>query len=138
MILKLKEWQEESEKQKFAELLSMRRRAQEEVAEIERRFNFLSSKISTQNENLQIFSQEQLNTLYCEIKYLIEQKENLMEFLEKIDEELEAQRALYENAFKERKRTEKIYEKVLILEKFEKEKSEEKEIADILMSRYRS
>ncbi len=134
MILKLREWEEESEKQKFAELLSTRRRIIEGIAEIERRFNFLSLEISNQNE----ISQQQLNTIYAEIEYLLEQKDNLLKLLKQIDEEIEAQRALYENAFKERKKTETIYERVLTLEKFEKEKTEEKEIADILMSRYRS
>ncbi|GAB6182793.1 hypothetical protein [Thermodesulfovibrio hydrogeniphilus] len=134
MILKLKEWEEESEKQKFAELLSTRRRIIERIAEIERRFNFLSLEIQNQNE----ISQQQLNTIYSEIEYLLEQKDNLVGLLEQIEKEIEAQRALYENAFKERKKTETIYERVLTLEKFEKEKTEEKEIADILMSRYRS
>lgn len=133
MILKIREWDEEIEKQKFAILLTERRRIELTIAEIEERFQFISSEKYKWES-----SSEGIALIYSEIEYLTERLAQLREFLEKLDQEIEKQRYAYEEAFKERKKIEQLYDRTNMAIKIEKEKIEEKSIADILMSRYRS
>lgn len=133
MILKIREWDEEIEKQKFAILLTERRRIELTIAELEERFQFISSEKYKWES-----SSEGISLIYSEIEYLTERLAQLKEILEKLDQEIDKQRQAYEEAFKERKKIEQLYDRTNMAIKIEKEKIEEKTIADILMSRYRS
>lgn len=134
MILKIREWQEETEKEKFASLLSERRRIEMHLREIEERFQILSQeKISASD-----FIAENINVLYAEIEYLTDRLMKIREILKELDEEIEKQRETYEEAFKERRKVEELYYRAISEKKAEVEKNEEKATYDILMSRYRS
>lgn len=134
MILKIREWQEETEKQKFASLLSERRRIEMYLREIEERFQILSQeKISASD-----LVAENINVLYSEIEYLTDRRIKIRESLKALDEEIEKQRETYEEAFKERRKVEELYYRAISEKKAEVEKNEEKATYDILMSRYRS
>ncbi|WP_297210594.1 MULTISPECIES: hypothetical protein [Thermodesulfovibrio] len=134
MILKIREWQEETEKQKFASLLSERRRMEMYLREIEERFQILSQeKISASD-----LVAENINVLYSEIEYLTDRRIKIRESLKALDEEIEKQRETYEEAFKERRKVEELYYRAISEKKAEVEKNEEKATYDILMSRYRS
>lgn len=134
MILKIREWQEETEKQKFASLLSERRRMEMYLREIEERFQILSQeKISASD-----LVAENINVLYSEIEYLTDRRIKIRESLKALDEEIEKQRETYEEAFKERRKVEELYYRAISEKKAEVEKNEEKVTYDILMSRYRS
>lgn len=97
MILKLREWDEEVEKQKFATLLSERRRIETCMKELEERFNFMPLSYKE-------LSSEKLLILYSEIAYITEQLIEIKKIIEQINHELEKQRETYELAFKERKK----------------------------------
>ncbi|MEJ5227445.1 hypothetical protein [Thermodesulfovibrio sp.] len=134
MILKIREWQEETEKQKFASLLSERRRIEMYLREIEERFQILSQeKISASD-----LVAENINVLCSEIEYLTDRRIKIRESLKALDEEIEKQRETYEEAFKERRKVEELYYRAISEKKAEVEKNEEKVTYDILMSRYRS
>ncbi|MEN2994787.1 MAG: hypothetical protein ABDH19_05540 [Thermodesulfovibrio sp.] len=128
MILKIKEWEEELEKQKFAKILSERQKIQIYIKELEERLNcgfYLSP----------IYNQTELIFVYDGINYLIEKLREAKEIVKKMDEEIETQRQIYEKAFKERKKIEQLYERVIDKIKREKEKSEEKMLSDLFITR---
>ncbi|MCS7214873.1 MAG: hypothetical protein RMI30_04790 [Thermodesulfovibrio sp.] len=131
MIFKLKEWQEELEKQKFAQLISEKQRLQTYLMELEQRFS-ISLSINSQ------CTSEELATIYSEINYLISQLEETQKMIEKIDIEIENQRQNYEEAFKERRKIEQLYDRILSRIRTEREKVEEKVVNDIFLSRFRS
>jgi len=131
MIFKLKEWEEELEKQKFAKIMSDRRKIEMYMRELEERF---SSGLSS----CYFLTSEELTSIYNEIQYLIAQLMETEKILQKIDEELEKQRQAYEEAFKEKKKIEQLNDKLIGKIKNEREKLEEKIAADIFTSRIRS
>lgn len=128
MILKLKEWEEELEKQKFAKIISERQKMQIYIKELEERLNpgfYLGP----------IYNQKELIFVYDGINYLIEKLREAEEIIKKMDEEIDKQRQIYEQAFKERKKIEQLYERVIDKIKREKEKSEEKLLSDLFITR---
>ncbi|MDI6864658.1 hypothetical protein [Thermodesulfovibrio yellowstonii] len=131
MIFKLKEWEEELEKQKFAKIMSDRRKIEMYMRELEERFSSGLSSCS-------FLTSEELTSIYNEIQYLIAQLMETEKILQKIDEELEKQRQAYEEAFKEKKKIEQLNDKLIGKIKNEREKLEEKIAADIFTSRIRS
>ncbi|GEM_PF-604806 len=133
MIFKLKEWDEEREKEKFAELISKRYRIEIQLREINERFDFLSK---TEQEEQKFLSSLRLNRIYSEIEYLTQKRADLLQILNELDKEIEAQRQVYEEAYKERKKIEQLCDKIKISIKTEREKMEEKALTDILITRY--
>jgi len=131
MIFKLKEWEEELEKQKFAKIISDRRRIEMYMRELEERFSSGHSFHS-------FLTSEELTSIYNEMQYLIAQLMETEKIIQKIDEELEKQRQVYEEAFKEKKKIEQLNDKLIGKIKNEREKLEEKISADIFTSRIRS
>lgn len=129
MILKLRQWEEELEKQKFARILSERQRIEFAMKELQERF----SQISWNSHS----SSEQLLSIYSEIQYLISEMKETEEIIKKIDEEIEKQRQSYEESFKERKKIEQLYDKLVRTIKTEREKLEEKMLSQIFLSRIR-
>lgn len=132
IILKLKEWEEEVEKQKFANFLLEKKNIEKYVKEIEERFNYINPQ-----KDREITSNE-LNSIYNEIQYLTSLLNETKEILIKIEEEVEKQREIYEESFKEKKKIERLYEKLIILIKKKREKLEEKVISDMFSGKYRS
>lgn len=128
MILKLRQWEEELEKQKFISILSQKKKIEDYINEIEKRLNNLSFSESTSDE---------LAFFYSEIQYLIEEIIKTNELLKKIESEVELQREAYEEAFKEKKKIEQLYDKLISSIKTHREKLEEKIISDIFISRLR-
>lgn len=131
MIFKLREWEEELEKQKLAKILSDRQRMEIYLRELEERF---LSKVSSPL----VFTSEELTSNYNEINYLFEQLMETEEIIKKIDEEIDKQRQAYEEAFKEKKKIEQLQDKLTDRIKIEKGKLEEKIVSDIFISRLRS
>ncbi len=131
MIFKLREWEEELEKQKFAKILAEKRRMELYIRELEERFNLELSSSS-------FLTSDKLTSIYNEIQYLVAQLMETEKIIEKIDEELEKQRQAYEEAFKEKKKVEQLYDKLIGRIKSEREKLEEKIVSDIFISRLRS
>ncbi|MGC8795376.1 MAG: hypothetical protein ACP5KH_00645 [Thermodesulfovibrio sp.] len=130
MILRLKEWEEELEKQKFINILSERQKLEEYLRMLEERFSsvdFLKEATSVE-----------LLSIYDEMQYLLTQLKETREIIKKIDDELEAQRQVYEEAFKERKKIEQLYDKLISRIKIHLEKLEEKLISDVFLSQVRS
>lgn len=132
MILKLKEWEEELQKQKFAKIMSDRRKMEMYMRELEERF------ISSSHYFHSFLTSDELTSSYNEIQYLIVQLMETEKIIQKIDEELEKQRQVYEEAFKEKKKIEQLNDKLIGKIKSEREKLEEKIAADIFTSRIRS
>ncbi|HOA83040.1 MAG TPA: hypothetical protein PKV92_03675 [Thermodesulfovibrio thiophilus] len=130
MILKLREWDEEVEKQKFATLLSERRRIETCMKELEERFNFMPLSYKE-------LSSEKLLILYSEIAYITEQLIEIKKIIEQINHELEKQRETYELAFKERKKIDQLYDRLITKLKLHREKVEEKITSDTFISRIR-
>ncbi|HHW20633.1 MAG TPA: hypothetical protein PKZ17_00720 [Thermodesulfovibrio thiophilus] len=130
MILKLREWDEEVEKQKFATLLSERRRIETCMKELEERFNFMPLSYKE-------LSSEKLLILYSEIAYITEQLIEIKKIIEQINHELEKQRETYELAFKERKKIDQLYDRLITKLKLHREKVEETITSDTFISRIR-
>ncbi|WP_028844919.1 hypothetical protein [Thermodesulfovibrio thiophilus] len=130
MILKLREWDEEVEKQKFATLLSERRRIETCMKELEERFNFMPLSYKE-------LSSEKLLILYSEIAYITEQLIEIKKIIEQTNHELEKQRETYELAFKERKKIDQLYDRLITKLKLHREKVEEKITSDTFISRIR-
>jgi len=131
MILKLRQWEEELEKQKFISILSEKKKIETYINEIEKRFNQLSLSSNS-------LLSDELAFVYSEIQYLIEEIIKTNEILKKIDSEVELQREIYEEAFKEKKKIERLYDKIISTIKAYRERLEEKMISDIFISRLRS
>jgi flagellar export protein FliJ len=132
MILKLKEFEEEVEKQKYTNFLSEMKNIENYIKEIEERFVKLKEKKEAS------ITTDDLNTIYNEIIYLTNLSNEARKLLLNMEKEVEKQREIYEEFFKERKKIERLYEKLILLIKREREKLEEKMISDILSGRYRS
>lgn len=132
MILKLKEWEEELEKQKFAKVLTEKKTIEKYIREIEERFKYINLQ---QREEI---TANELNSIYNEIQYVTSLINEAKEILNKIEKEVEKQREIYEESFKERRKIERLYEKLITLLKKERERLEEKMIADIFSGRHRS
>lgn len=130
MILKLRQWEEELEKQKFITILSQKKKIETYINEIEKRFNHLSFS--------NFLSSDELASMYSEIQYLIKEIIKTDEILKKIEREVEIQREAYEEAFKEKKKIEQLYDKIISTIKTHREKLEEKMISDIFISRLRN
>ncbi|MGB9710434.1 MAG: hypothetical protein ACPLZA_02900 [Thermodesulfovibrio sp.] len=130
MILRLKEWEEELEKQKFINILSERQKLEEYLRMLEERFSSL--------DFLKEATSVELLSIYDEMQYLLTQLKETREIIKKIDDELEAQRQVYEEAFKERKKIEQLYDKLISRIKIHLEKLEEKLISDVFLSQVRS
>lgn len=130
IILKLREWEEELEKQKFANILSERRRVETYLKELQERFCSIAY--------LKEATSEELISIYNEMEYLFTQLKETQEIMKKIDEELEIQRQAYEEAFKERKKIEQLYDRLISTLRMQREKLEEKLISDVFISRFRS
>lgn len=130
MILKLRQWQEELEKQKFVEMLSERHKLELYLKELKGRLDSVTF--------LKEATSEKIVSIFDEIQYLTNQLIEVQELIKKIDEEVEKQRQLYEEAFKERKKIEQLYDKLITTIKMQREKLEEKLILDVFTSRIRS
>lgn len=99
MILKLREWDEDLEKQNFSKILAERNRAELYLYELERRFELLSKKITDETDS------DQLINLFSEIEYLQSLIKEAKELVEKLNQEVEIQRAVYEETHKEKERS---------------------------------
>lgn len=131
MILKIREWEEEIERQKFSQIIGEKNKIEFYINELENRFNLLKNKIFCKSNSDEIFS------LYSEIEYLITLISEAKEILNKINEEFEKQRQIYEDHHKEKKKIEQLYDKLLVTIRKEREKLEEKIMGDLFTSRYR-
>ncbi|WP_181405967.1 hypothetical protein [Thermodesulfovibrio sp. Kuro-1] len=130
MILKLREWEEELEKQKFIGILTERQRMEGYLRELEERFR--SVGFLKESNSMELLS------IYNEMQYLLTRLKEAQEIMQKIDEELQAQRQIYEEAFKERKKIEQLYDRLINTIKMQRQKLEEKLISDVFISRLRS
>jgi|YelNatPaOPRAMG01_1025707.scaffolds.fasta_scaffold17226_3 flagellar export protein FliJ len=133
MILRLKEWEEELEKQKFANMLSEKLKTESIIKNINDNFESIAEKLSNKNEK---FLSENLSTLFSDIEYLTKKFVKTKEVLKEIEHELEKQRELYEEAYKEKRKIEQLYERLITSIRKYRESLEEKMISDILISRY--
>lgn len=131
-ILRLKEWEEELEKNKYASLLMQKKYIEKYIRGIEERFNYIEY---VSNVNL---TSDELNLILGEIQYLTNILNEAKDILEKTEKEVERQREIYEEYHKEKKKIEQLYERLISFIRREREKNEEKMIADIFSSRYRS
>ncbi len=131
MILKLKEWEEELEKQKFASIITEKGKMESYIEEIEKRFDFIKYE---RNNN---FTSDELIAVFSEIQHLTGLLNEARDILQKINEELEKQREIYEESYKERKKIEQLYDKLISMIRREREKIEEKIISDVFTSRFR-
>ncbi|GAB5047140.1 hypothetical protein [Thermodesulfovibrio sp. TK110] len=129
MIFKLREWQEELEKQNFIRILSERQKIEIYLKELEERF----ISVSFFNEA----SSEELLSIYNKMQYLLTKLKETQQIMQKIDEKLQAQRQVYEEAFKERKKIEQFYDKLINKIKADRQKLEEKLISESFISRLR-
>lgn len=132
MVLKIREWQEELEKQKYVNILSTMRNIESQINYLEERLNIIK------DAKREVFTSDELCSLYNEIQYLIKEIEEAKEFLSKLEVELEKEREIYEESIKERKKIEKIMERLDLNLKREREKTEKKIISDIFSVRHRS
>lgn len=130
MILKLREWDEEQEKQKFSRIISERNKAELYLHELERRFELLSEKINGQTDSAQLIN------LFNEIEYLQSLIREAEELLERLNQEVQRQREVYEATHKEKRKVEQVHDKFLVNQRKEREKLEEKVINDLLTTRY--
>lgn len=130
MILKLREWDEELEKQKFSKILAERNRAELYLYELERRFELLSKKITDETDS------DQLINLFSEIEYLQSLIKEAKELVEKLNQEVEIQRAVYEETHKEKRKVEQLYDRFVLNQRREREKLEEKVVNDLFTTRY--
>lgn len=126
MLLRLKEWEEELEKQKFTTLLSERTRIEQFIKEIEETLKAEKFFVADQKDSQMVLSSENLFWLYTAIQYLIEQLIQTNEILKQINEEVEKQRISYEEAYKERKKIEQLYERLINAIRQQRIKMEEK------------
>lgn len=133
MILRLKEWEEELEKQKFATMLSEKLKTESIIKNINDNFESIAEKLSNKNEK---FLSENLSTLFSDIEYLTKKFVKTKEVLKEIEHELEKQRELYEEAYKEKRKIEQLYERLITSIRKYRESLEEKMISDLLISRY--
>jgi len=133
MILRLKEWEEELEKQKFANMLSEKLKTESIIKNINDNFESIAEKLSNKNEKI---LSENLSTLFSDIEYLTKKFVKTKEVLKEIEHELEKQRELYEGAYKEKRKIEQLYERLITSIRKYRESLEEKMISDILISRY--
>jgi flagellar export protein FliJ len=133
MILRLKEWEEELEKQKFANMLSEKLKTESIIKNINDNFESIAEKLSNKNEKI---LSENLSTLFSDIEYLTKKFVKTKEVLKEIEHELEKQRELYEEAYKEKRKIEQLYERLITSIRKYRESLEEKMISDILISRY--
>jgi len=133
MILRLKEWEEELEKQKFANMLSEKLKTESIIKNINDNFESIAEKLSNKNEK---FLSENLSTLFSDIEYLTKKFVKTKEVLKEIEHELEKQRELYEEAYKEKRKIEQLYERLITSIRKYRESLEEKMISDLLISRY--
>jgi flagellar export protein FliJ len=131
MILKLKEWEEEIEKQKFASIITEKAKMEAYIEEIEKRFDFIKYE---RNNN---FTSDELITVFSEIQHLTGLLNKARDILQKINEELEKQREIYEESYKEREKIQQLYDKLISMIRREREKIEEKIISDVYTSRFR-
>ncbi len=132
MILKIREWDEELEKQRYLDILSNMKTLEDQINYMEKRLQKIS------DEKKEVFTPEELHYLYSEIQYLFRKIEESRDLLNKIEEELEKQREIYEESIQERKKIEKLKEKLEINLRKEREKTEEKIISNLLSVRQRS
>lgn len=130
MILKLREWDEDLEKQKFSKILAERNRAELYLYELERRFELLSKKITDETDS------DQLINLFSEIEYLQSLIKEAKELVEKLNQEVEIQRAVYEETHKEKRKVEQLYDRFVLNQRREREKLEEKVVNDLFTTRY--
>lgn len=132
MILKIREWEEELEKQKYVNILST-------MKSIENQINYLEKRLQKISDGKkEVFTPQELHYLYNEIDYLVGKIEEARDLLNKIEEEVEKQREVYEESIKERKKIERLKEKSEINLIKEREKKEEKIISNLLSVRQRS
>lgn len=131
-ILRIKEWEEELEKNKYASLLMQKKYIERYIRGIEERFNYIEY---VRNVNL---TSDELDLILSEIQYLTNLLNEAKAILEKTEKEVERQREIYEESHKEKKKIEQLYERLISFIRRETEKNEEKIIADIFSSRYRS
>lgn len=131
MILKIREWEEEIEKQKFAIVLNKQRKVENYIHEIEERLNSI-----IQNRGIPTNSTK-LESFFSEIQYITNLLNEAKAILNEIEKEVEKQREIYENSFKERKKIEKLNDRLIFFLKKEREKIDEKVIADLISSRFR-
>lgn len=131
MILKIREWEEEIEKQKFAIVLNKQRKVENYIHEIEERLNSI-----IQNRGIPTNSTK-LESFFSEIQYITNLLNEAKAILNEIEKEVEKQREIYENSFKERKKIEKLNDRLFFFLKKEREKIDEKVIADLISSRFR-
>lgn len=131
-ILRIKEWEEELEKNKYASLLMQKKYIERYIRGIEERFNYIEY---VRNVNL---TSDELDLILSEIQYLTNLLNEAKAILEKTEKEVERQREIYEESHKEKKKIEQLYERLISFIRREREKNEEKIIADIFSSRYRS
>lgn len=131
MILKIREWEEEIEKQKFAIVLNKQRKVENYIHEIEERLNSI-----IQNRGIPTNSTK-LESFFREIQYITNLLNEAKAILNEIEKEVEKQREIYENSFKERKKIEKLNDRLIFFLKKEREKIDEKVIADLISSRFR-
>lgn len=132
MILKLKEWEEELEKQKFTIILSERRKIETYMRELEERFTCVFYNSDKKEKTSQA-----LVSIYTEIQYITEQLMEIKKIVDALNQEVEKQRQAYEDAFKERKKIEQLHEKLTVSIRTQREKLEEKLISEIFISRIR-
>ncbi len=132
MILKIREWEEELEKQKYVNILST-------MKSIENQINYLEKRLQKISDGKkEVFTPQELHYLYNEIDYLVGKIEEARDLLNKIEEEVEKQREVYEESIKERKKIERLKEKSEINLIKEREKKEVKIISNLLSVRQRS
>lgn len=132
IILKLREWEEELEKQKYTKLLFEMKNIENYIHDIEKRF------CSNNNKKVEQITSDELNAFLNEIQYLTNLINEAKVILKTKEEEAEKQRQVYEASFRERKKIERLYEKLILQIKREREKLEEKMISDIFSGRSRS
>lgn len=133
MILKLREWEEELEKQKFAKVFSEKLKIEDIINNINKNFQSIAENLSSLNETI---LSDSLSLLFSNIEYLTEKFMQNKEMLKEVENELEKQRELYEKAYKEKKIIEQLYERLIVSIRKYRESLEEKMISDILISRY--
>lgn len=133
IILRLKEWEEELEKQKFAHIISEKLKIESIIRNINENFESITEKLSNKNEEI---LSEKLSILFSDIEYLTEKFVKTKEVLKEIEQTLEKQRELYEEAYKEKRKIEQLYGRLITSIRKYRESLEEKMISDLLISRY--
>lgn len=131
MILKLREWDEEQQRQKLMLVIAERDKVESYLKQLEERFELLGIK------TLETDSAELVN-LFDQIDYLKSQINEVKHTLEKLNQELNRQRQLYEEAHIERRKIEQLLSRIRIRDRKEREKAEERLIAELFTLRFGS